>query len=148
MAVIYGLVHIASGRTLVGCTKNKLQKRFREHRCLLRNGKHSEVILQKEWVLYGEQAFEMRILEDLPGERAASEKREAELRWMSMLESEGLLYNLKRVSFQPSTEAMLKGVENSRRVGRWRNGVPKNHGDKIRAGIRLGRILRQSNDIV
>jgi len=160
MAVIYGLVHVASGRTYVGCTAGKLQKRFREHRCLLNNNKHKEPVLQKEWSIYGSEAFRIEILEQLEMLAPTFRKREAELRWMTKLESEGLLYNLSRVSFAPSPEAARKGIEASRTVGRpvspegrlkrrmAQLGIPKNHGAKISATKRRNRILRQSDEIV
>ena len=148
MTVVYGLVHVASGRTYVGCTAGKLAKRFREHRCLLNNGKHAERVLQNEWKLYGAEAFVMKVLEVLPGKPSAAQKREVELQWMCKLEKQGLLYNLNKMSFQVLPEAARKGREAARTAGRWHNGVPKDHGAKISAGIRRARRLRQSNEIV
>ena len=89
MAVIYGLVHVASGRTYVGCTAGKIQKRFREHRCLLNHGRHKEPVLQKEWTVYGPEAFRIEVLESLVEKAPKSVRREAELRWMKKLEDEG-----------------------------------------------------------
>lgn len=160
MAVIYGLVNVASRMTYVGCTAGKLTKRFREHRCLLNNNKHSEPILQKDWSNYGSNAFVMEVLEELPQNAVVSEKREAELKWMAKLETEGLLYNTRKNSFQPSPEATRKGIEASRIAGRpvspegrmkrrmAQLGVPKNHGHKISATKRKNRLLRQSDEIV
>lgn len=148
MTVVYGLVHVASGRTYVGCTAGKPQKRLREHRCLLNQGKHAERVLQNEWRSYGPEAFVMKVLEVLPGVPSAAKKREAELRWMNKLEEEGLLYNRNMTSFQFVHGATEKGIEASRKAGRWHKGVPKDHGAKISLGKKRARILRQSNEIV
>lgn len=160
MAVIYGLVHVASGRTYVGCTAGKLMKRFREHRCLLNNNKHKEPILQKEWTTYGPEAFRIENLEQLVLGASTDQKREAELRWMKKLEAEGLLYNLSKVSFNFTAAATRKGIEASRHVGRpvspegrlarriSQLGIPKNHGAKISATKRRNRLLRQTDEIV
>ncbi len=160
MAVIYGLVNVASRMTYVGCTAGKLAKRFREHRCLLNNNKHAEPILQRDWATYGSNAFSMEVLEELPKNVVVSQKREAELRWMAKLEEEGLLYNSNKLSFMPSPEATRKGIEASRTAGRpvspegrmkrrmAQLGIPKNHGAKISATKHRNRLLRQANDIV
>lgn len=160
MAVIYGLVHVASGRTYVGCTAGKLNKRLREHRCLLNNRKHNEPILQREWSLYGSEAFRIEILETLPNEATTIQKREAELRWMAMMETRGLLYNRAKISFQLTPEAIRKGVANAhiKPGNRWspeanekrriaQLGIPKGHGAKISATKRA-KSQRADDEIV
>lgn len=111
MAIIYGLVHTESGMTYVGCTAAKLSKRMREHRCLLRNGKHNEKRLQQDWTRFGEDAFEMVTLETLPHNTTVDVKRKHEVEWMNRKEAEGLLYNSHKNSFGLSREAMMKGVQ-------------------------------------
>lgn len=113
MAVIYGLVHIPSGRVYIGCTKGKPAKRLREHRCLLNQGKHNEPDLQRDWLKDGESAFKMKVLEQLPIGVSLTLKREAELRWMDCFRGLGLLYNQRRLSFQLTPEAMQRGVANA-----------------------------------
>lgn len=160
MAVVYGLVHILSGRTYVGCTsgrpnskrvykgtQSKLAKRFREHRCLLNAKNHSEPVLQKDWLRDGPSAFRMVVLEETSSNVVAV-KREAEIRWMRKLEVEGLLYNAYKQSFNFTPEATKAGIEASRIAGRWHNGVPVDHGRKISKGKRKARMLRQRNEIV
>lgn len=160
MAVIYGLVNVATRRTYIGCTAGKLAKRFREHRCLLNNNKNSELVLQRDWANYGSNAFSMEVLEELPKDAVVSQKREAELRWMAKLEAEGLLYNTNKISFSLSPEATRKGIEASRTAGRpvspegrmkrrmAQLGIPKNHGAKISETKRRNRLLRKSDEIV
>jgi hypothetical protein len=170
MAAVYGIVHLASMKTLVGSvgdgrantirlyksTKAKLSKRFREHRCLLNQGKHAEPELQNDWNQYGPSAFAMRLLEEIEG--SVESKREAELRWMANLDKQGLLYNQTRLAYALSPEAMKKGVEASRHVigNRWtpeanekrrlaQLGKPKGHGAKISATKRAKRMMRWSS---
>lgn len=169
MAAIYGIVHLASMKTLVGSvgdgrantirlyksTKAKLSKRFREHRCLLNKGKHAEPELQSDWDQYGSQAFAMRLLEEIEG--SVESKRKAEHRWMANLNEQGLLYNQSRLAYELSPEAIRKGVEASRHVigNRWtpeanekrrlaQLGKPKGHGAKISATKRAKRMMRWS----
>lgn len=160
MVVIYGLVNVATGRTYVGCTAGKLNKRFREHRCLLNNGKHNEQTLQVEWTLYGSCAYEIKVLEELAENATLPQKREAELRWMQRLDGEGILYNQNKTSFAFTKEATKKGIEASRTAGRpvspegrlkrrlSQLGISKNHGAKISATKRKNRMLRRSDEIV
>jgi group I intron endonuclease len=159
MAVIYGLVHGESKRVYVGCTKGKVAKRLREHRCLLRAGKHAEPELQRDWTAYGEQSFTMEVLEEI-GDPLA-ERRTSEKRWMEHFKELGLLYNRNLCSFEVSPEAMAKGIEASRHVSgnRWtaeanekrrlaQLGKPKGQGAKISATKRARREARQAKEIV
>lgn len=155
MAVIYGIVHKVSLKAYVGCTSGKPAKRFREHRCLLNGGKHSEPGLQADWAAFGPSAFMLVIFEEL-GDASLPMKREAELRWMDKLAPHGLLYNTRRVSFSPSAEAAMKGVANAHkeRGNRWtaeanekrrlsQLGKPKGHGAKISATKQAKKIAMQ-----
>jgi hypothetical protein len=161
MAVVYGLENKRTGMTYVGCTSgrptakrhyktddSKLAKRFREHRCLLNMGTHSEPKLQKDWYRYGQPVFRMIILEKLPDFPSAPVKREAELRWMAHFEAKGLLYNTYKEAFAFTKAATAAGIEASRMAGRWHNGVPADHRKKISEGKRRARRLRQLNEIV
>ena len=93
MAVIYGLTNKILGKMYVGSTEAKLSKRLREHRCLLRNGKHTSYKIQEDWNLYGEHEFEMRILEDIGHNVTHSVKKKAEQKWIDIIKEKGLLYN-------------------------------------------------------
>src|SRR5215469_15865242 len=139
MALVYGFTNTVNGRIYIGCTRFKLAKRAREHRCLLRNGKHTELALQADWDLHGSDAFAMRVLEEVADDIGA--RREAELRWMDTVGER--LYNSLRVSYQLSAAAMAKGVANAHNEpgNRWtpeanlkrslaQKGKPKGHGAK------------------
>ena len=154
MAVIYGLVHITSGRMYVGSTAGKISKRFREHRCLLNNGKHTSRKLQDEWSRCGPSAFTIQVLESL-GENVSHERRKrAEQTWIDKADLDGLLYNAYKVAFGWPEESRRLGVEASRHVAgnRWtpetnerrrlaQLGRPKGHGAKISATKRAKRAL-------
>jgi group I intron endonuclease len=145
MVTIYGLVHKASGCTYVGCTKANLLKRMREHRCLLNAGKHASPSLQRDWNEFGEKAFDLVILEQLPNDCTVIQKRAAELHWMQVHADK--LYNENQTSFRPTDEAIKKGVivrannlrgskqseETKRKRSIAQLGIPKNHGEKIKA---------------
>jgi len=155
MAVIYGLKCTVNGKAYIGCTAAKLSKRLREHRCLLRSGKHSEKELLADWVLHGESSFQMICLEVLPPDAPVSEKRRQEIWWMNRFKADGLLYNKNLSSFAPKPEAQKIGVKLAALVeGRKRSpeanlkrslaqlGKPKNHGHKISATKRAKQLMR------
>ena len=146
MAIIYGLICEHTNKIYVGCTAAKINKRFREHRCLLNNGKHNEKDLQADWQQYGAQSFRMVKLDDVPPPCGPAEKRKAETSWMDRLDAEGRLYNRNRQSFALLPENAAKGVAASIGVPgkRWtpeanlkrrlsQLGRPKGHGAKISA---------------
>lgn len=146
MAIIYALIHAQSFKHYIGCTKGKLAKRMREHRCLLNAGKHTCKPLQEDWTRYGESAFVAKIYDELPPDASLRDKRGRELYRMNALKDAGLLYNEHIVSFAPTPEATRKGIEASRHVAgnRWtpeanlkrslaQKGKPKGHGAKISA---------------
>lgn len=146
MAAIYALLCKETTKAYIGCTKGKLAKRLREHRCLLNSGGHSCRGLQADWSRLGEISFAMQMVEQLPPDAPVAMKRERELYWMAWFDDCGRLYNENRNSFAPTKEATLKGIEASRHVeGRKRSpeanlkrslaqkGKPKGHGAKISA---------------
>ena len=58
---IYIIINKKNGNRYVGSSVN-LKKRFRDHRCYLRNDMHDNGHLQRSWNKYGEDVFEFRIL--------------------------------------------------------------------------------------
>jgi len=143
--IIYGLECIKNGKMYVGCTSSKWGKRLREHRCLLRAGKHSEPELQKDFAQYGENSFQMLPLQVVKEEIDVSTKRFLEKYWMDHYEERGLLYNSRKISFEPPKGAPAaaakarvangyKQTEESKLKRRLAQlGKPKNHGWKISA---------------
>jgi len=152
MVTIYALTCSATGDGYVGCTKGKPAKRMREHRCLLNAGNHACGKLQTLWTRFGPEAFDMKVLEILPGDAAIEQKREAELRWMRAFAVANRLLNEHVVSFSPTPEAIAKGVQAAQLNpgNRWsaeanekrrqaQLGKPKGHGAKISATKRARR---------
>lgn len=144
MAVIYGIVRTSTQHAYIGITACKPAKRFREHRCLLRNGKHTSWRLQADWNQYGPDEFEFVILEDIGHNVTLERKRSAEQKWIDARDGAGLLYNTYKCAFGMPRDVTLKGVEAARHVtgNRWSEeanerrrlsqlGKPKGHGDKI-----------------
>ncbi len=145
MVTVYGLKNECNGKHYIGCTAGKPQKRWREHRCLLRNATHRCAPLQTDWASVGESSFCLVILEVLSDECSISDKRQAEFRWMDLFADQQLLYNEYRISYQPPpgfhAKAIAKRKANGYRPSPESNlkrrlsqlGIPKGHGAKISA---------------
>ncbi len=145
MATIYALTCAVDGKAYVGCTRGKMSKRMREHRCLLRANKHAEPELQAAWNTHGESAFSMIAVRVIADE-SVDARRQAELQVMQQYDDKGLLYNRNRACFSPTYEAWqrgylkgaaTKGNKQSPEANAKRRaaqiGKPKGHGAKISA---------------
>ena len=144
MVTIYGLEDASTGAAYIGCTAGKPGKRMREHRSLLKAGKHNSTKLQEAWNDHAGQ-FQMRVLETMPVGVSVIEKRERELSWMKHYRVQGLLLNDNEISFQPPPYAPARAaaarVANGYRPSAESNlkrrlaqlGKPKGHGAKISA---------------
>ena len=144
MVTIYGLEDASTGAAYIGCTAGKPGKRMREHRSLLKAGKHNSTKLQEAWNDHAGQ-FQMRVLETMPVGVSVIEKRERELSWMKHYRAQGLLLNDNEISFQPPKHAPALAaaarVANGYRPSAESNlrrrlaqlGKPKGHGAKISA---------------
>ena len=145
MVTIYALVCQSNGRAYIGSTKAKIEKRMREHRCLLSAGKHSVGPLQDDWKTFGPGQFTIEAVQEI-GTTDLPTRRRAELNWMGRYAALGLLYNEHLVSMRPTDEAIRRGVAAAHNApgNRWtpeanekrrqaQLGVPKGHGAKISA---------------
>lgn len=74
MSGIYGIVNNKTDKWYIGQAVNR-QKRFNQHRWLLRNGKHANKELQNDWNHYGESAFSFVRLERCDPERLSERER-------------------------------------------------------------------------
>jgi hypothetical protein len=145
MVSFYELFCTATGKSYVGSTAGKLNKRMREHRCLLRAGKHSEPELQADWNTHGEKAFDIRLTASLTTP-TVDQRRQFELGLMTAREQEGRLYNTKRFAFQPPPgvrppvrTGFKQSAESNEKRRNAQLGVPKGHGAKISAAKRRKR---------
>ena len=144
MVTVYGLEDASTGAAYVGCTAGKIGKRMREHRSLLKAGKHSSKRLQEAWNDHAGE-FQMKVLETMPAEVSVIEKRERELSWMKHYRGSNLLLNDNEYSFRPPPNAPVMAaksrVANGYRPSAESNlkrrlaqiGKPKGHGAKISA---------------
>lgn len=137
----------------VGCSAN-CRKRWREHRCLLRQGKHACAALQADWDRLPEDHFSVREVHYL-GDATVARKREAELSWMQSFADQGILYNDRMISFQgpPGSIEKAQAVAHLKPGNRWtaeanlkrslaQKGKPKGHGAKISATKRAKSMMR------
>ena len=62
---IYKILHKDSGRCYIGSAEN-IEDRWNKHRWMLENGRHDNVHLQRAWVLYGPDAFEFLVINNVP----------------------------------------------------------------------------------
>lgn len=148
MVQIYAFTNTQTRKAYIGCTAGKLAKRAREHKCLLRAGRHTCKALQAAWNATPD-SFEIVLLEAAPTDR-----REAELRWMDAYGAN--LLNEHKVSFAPIPEAIQKGVaaraaqlrgstqttESNEKRRLAQLGKPKGHGAKISATKRAKAAMR------
>ncbi len=145
MVQVYGIECSLTKFVYVGCTKYKLAKRMREHRCLLNQRKHACPKMIEDWHRYGGETFTIRVLEALD-RPTVEEKRAAETKWMNFYKAIGLLYNENLASFAPVEGAIAKAVAvaHLKPGNRWtpeanekrrlaQLGKPKNHGAKVSA---------------
>jgi len=144
MVTVYGLEDASTGAAYVGCTAGKIGKRMREHKSLLKAGKHSSKRLQEAWNDHAGE-FQMKVLETMPAEVSVIEKRERELSWMKHYRGSNLLLNDNEYSFRPPPNAPAMAaksrVANGYRPSAESNlkrrlaqiGKPKGHGAKISA---------------
>lgn len=141
---IYVIRNKANGKVYVGSSVNP-KKRWREHRCNLRQGKHHAPLLQRAWNFRGEDGFHFVVIENLSSK---AEMRDREQYWMEELYAYGSMgYNASPVAFRPSPETVAKGVKASAELRRGKShsaesnlrrslsqrGKPKGHGAKISA---------------
>jgi len=154
MVTIYALTCIASGKAYIGCTAGKPAKRFREHRCKLNLGTHSEPDLLADWKLHGQAMFRMETVMELEDDVSLHTKRAMEQFVMQRYKALGMLYNRNEASFMPTREAIMKSASMGVNRGRVHSaesnlkrslaqrGIPKNHGHKISATKRAKRAMR------
>ena len=153
MVTIYALTCLANGKAYIGCTRGKVAKRFREHRCLLDAGTHSEKLLLKDWQEYGKEMFWMEVVMELEEDSSLPVLRGMEKFTMQRYKAMSLLYNTNESSFEPKRQAIensLKSTHRHRPQSAEANlkrslaqiGIPKNHGHKISATKRAKKAMR------
>lgn len=79
---IYAIQHNKTKRIYVGCSLH-YEKRIREHICHLRNGNHTNIEMQKDYDLFGENYSYFVIEKNVPFHGCFDREKE----WMSILKS-------------------------------------------------------------
>lgn len=78
---IYAIENLVTGRDYIGATTISFAERWRVHQKALRAGRHSNRLLQRDWDLYGEAAFEFYIVEVVNDRRDAMDR---EAHWLGL----------------------------------------------------------------
>lgn len=141
---IYVIRNNISGKVYVGSSINP-KKRWREHRCVLRQGKHHAPLLQRAWDARGESAFSFELIENVGSKQEMVAREQFWIKELKAFGSNG--YNANGEAFRPSDETIAKGVaaaaakrlgkpnsaESNLRRSLSQKGIPKGHGAKISA---------------
>ncbi len=61
----YKIVNKINHKEYIGISVKPIKIRFKEHKSLLRRGKHHNYLLQRDWDFYGEENFDFILLETL-----------------------------------------------------------------------------------
>lgn len=135
--LIYAIECATNKLVYVGSTR-QVAARWRDHKATLRAGTHHNRHLQHAWEKYGEEAFEFRVLEEVPDE----ELMDAELRWIR--EYMGRLFN---VDIEPrATPARFMSEETRERMrASKRNLSPETRAKMSESAKRRG-VLRKATD--
>ena len=87
---VYKISNLVSDRYYIGYSKN-INKRFRVHRCKLKNSCHDNIFLQRAYNLDGEDKFIYEIIHKCNTDKEA---KEIELQYLTDLTIRDKLYNL------------------------------------------------------
>jgi group I intron endonuclease len=122
---VYLFFNAVTGKSYVGSTKN-LASRFREHLKGLRGNRHHSSRFQNSWNKYGEEAFNMCVVETAPIEGLFAREQHYLDLWQCANEKFG--YNIKAEAgssrgYKPSQENRRKHSEFMR--ARWASSDPK-----------------------
>lgn len=115
---VYTITNLVTGRVYVGSSMN-IKERWYKHRNDLKGNKHRNSYLQNSWNKYGSKCFKFSIVEILnnPIKEELAEYEEA---WFQYYKEEGLVYNLRKITWSnlgiklpPHTEETKIKMRNS-----------------------------------
>lgn len=130
---VYKIVHSPSGKVYVGSAVN-IDRRWREHKYQLENGRHRNQKLQRAWAKHGAKEFSFQVIEFCEKENLLA----VEQGHMDMLDSVTNGYNIvptagSNLGFKHSAETIAKISEAN---------TGKEHPEEVKARMR-GRIVSE-----
>jgi group I intron endonuclease len=126
MKAIYAIRHKDSGKSYVGSAV-VLSRRWKYHKNRLRRNEHHSSYFQNAWNLYGEEAFEWVVLENLDEQCKSLSKEETlavieqrENYWVEHYREREGVYNLREVA--QSNLGIKYSDESKKKMGEWQLG--------------------------
>lgn len=122
MQCIYGIKNRLDNKIYVGQTRS-LKKRWPTHLSYLKNNKHSNPHLQNAWNKYGEESFDLVVLEIVDDPELLTTKEQG---WMDRLRSQDpdTGYNIESASSGKSRPMMFSD-EHKRKISESKKGKPR-----------------------
>ena len=90
---IYAIVNTVTGKTYIGMARTSFGVRWSTHRSTLNRQCHENRYLQEDWLKYGADAFEFRILEVFSGDASRGYGRNRERAHKKQINAP--LYNIR-----------------------------------------------------
>ncbi|MFQ5953893.1 MAG: GIY-YIG nuclease family protein [Kiloniellales bacterium] len=149
MSGIYRIRNLRTQKSYVGQAALSFEKRFKEHRHSLRNGKHHSRHLQRAWDRYGERAFVFEVIEEISRDQNSEKEfkialREREQFHMDALQAKDPLFGYN-ISPRAGSQLGYRHSEESRRkmsqAGRGRQ-IPEKTRQKLSEVMKAKRITR------
>jgi len=135
MQGVYRIRNITTGKYYVGSTEC-IERRFKEHKSALNNGKHINRYLQFAWDKYGEEDFIFEIVE-----KTKTDLKSREQLYLDVGFELGLVYNLSRDASAPMRGRHLSD-ESKEKVSRARAGRQASEATKQKISMGLkGHVL-------
>jgi len=113
--VVYRIYNTKNNRIYIGSTNNWIARKA-EHTIRLRENRHHNKYLQKDFNIYGESVFEFLVLIDGFGSRQEMMLKEYEL----ILKYEGLAYNID-TSCPVIQTRKIKESKKKKKCNEWKN---------------------------
>lgn len=138
---VYAIRNSADGRLYIGSTVRTVGVRFREHRKLLRKGRHHSPYLQRAWGKYGEAAFDFHLLEVV---FQVSHIAEREQYWIDVTRAADKKFGFNICAIARSSLGRKVSAETRQKIARGHIGKPASA--ETRAKMSASRMGRQFSE--